>query len=255
MPTYSATGVTLLVHKYRGTERLAAFYTRERGKVEATVRGVGKPAGKLAAAVEPLTLSRLQFAEGRAFDRLTQGQVIESFYELRTDLQRLAFASWVAELVAQTTEPGQPDPSAFDTLVATLAAMTTSAEPDLLAWAFAIKYLHGHGVGPVLHSCASCNGALTGTSRYVPDLGGCVCAGCGNAHGAGMPVSGRARGALTALARMDADKVGRLRLDPPTRGEVREVIRRHVRFHMGVEMKSDGFLEKMARAGASRGQA
>ena len=36
MATYSATGITLVVHKYKGTQRIASFYTRE--KVEEVVK-------------------------------------------------------------------------------------------------------------------------------------------------------------------------------------------------------------------------
>ena len=97
MGSYSATGVTLSVHKYKGTQRIAAFFTLERGKVEATVSGVGKPGSKLAPAVEPLTLSRLYFAEGRSLDRLTQCEVVDSFYDLRKELMRLAWAAPVTK--------------------------------------------------------------------------------------------------------------------------------------------------------------
>ncbi len=78
MPTFKATGICLIVRKYRGTERIATFFTRERGKVEAVAKGVGKPGSSLAAVVEPLALSRLFFAEGRNLDRLTQAQVVNS---------------------------------------------------------------------------------------------------------------------------------------------------------------------------------
>ena len=252
MPTYSATGITLLVHKYKGTERLAAFYTRERGKVEATVRGVGKPASKLAPAVEPLTLSKLFFAEGRTFDLLIQCEVLDTFYDIRKDLNRLALASYVAELVAQTTEPGEPDPLVFDALAQTLGAMAVTNEPELVTWGFVLKYLGRQGVGPIFESCVGCGEELQRGAHYAPSLGGCVCGNCSRAESGGLQVSAQTRAAMRTLTRMDPDRLDRLRLVPATQMQIREVLRRHVRYHMGVELKSESFMQKMANVGAQR---
>ncbi len=250
MGTYSATGITLLTHKFKGTERVAVFYTLERGKVEALVSGVGKPASKLAPAVEPLTLSRLFLAEGRTLDRLTQCEVLDTFYDLRKDLQRLALASYCAELVAQTTEPGLAEPGAFEALRQTLAAMEFTSQPDLITWAFVVKYLHLHGLGPVLEACVACGAQPVAGTRYVAALGGCVCADCATAGDAGVLLAPPARSAMQTMAQMEPARLDRLRLDAGTLGQVREILRRHLRHHVGITLKSETFLEKLARTAA-----
>ena len=245
MATYSATGITLLVHKYRGTQRLAVFYTRERGKLEAVASGVGKPGSKLAPAVEPLTLSKLFLADGRSFDRLTQCDVIDSFYALRKDLGRLALASYVAELVAQTTEPGDPDPPLFDGLRLTLDVLSATSQPELATWGFALRYLHARGVGPVIEGCVECGERLQGNSTYVVALGGCACLTCGVGETGRLRVSPQSRGAMQSLLRMPPDRLDRVKLDPGGQREIRDLVRRHIRYHMGLSLKSGTFLDKM----------
>lgn len=247
MGTYPATGVTLLVHKYKGTQRLASFYTRERGKVEATVSGVGKPGSKLAPAVEPLVLSRLYFVEGRNMDRLTQCEVVESFYELRQDLQRLSLAAYAGELVARTTEPGHPEPELFDALVHTLSALTVSEQPELVTWAFTLRYLCLHGIGPGLHECAICGASESRAWRYVDQLGGLLCDACNGPQG--LPMMPQVRAALRSLMQLPPERVDRLRLNPGMQEQIRQLLRRHIRYHVGVELRSEQFMEKMARAG------
>jgi DNA repair protein RecO (recombination protein O) len=244
MATYHATGVTLVVHKYKGTQRLAGFYTRERGKIEATVSGVGKPGSKLAPAVEPLTLSKLYFAEGRNMDRLTQCEVLDANYDLRNDLQRLAMASYVAELLHTTTEPGHPEPELFDAFVAALTAIAATSQPELVMWSFVLRYLSAHGIGPVVSQCVSCGAALSGDASFATPLGGCVCRSCG-AEG-GLVLSAATRAALATLQTMPLDRLDRVRPTPLVRRQLRELLRRHIRFHMGVELKSERFLDKMA---------
>jgi len=250
MPSYTATGITLLARKYKGTERIATFLTRERGKVEAAVSGVGKPGSKLAPAVEPFTLSRLQLSEGRNLDRLTQCEVLEAYYPLRTDLQRLALASYAAELVVQTTEPGRPEPEAFDLLQATMSALVDCQQPELVTWAFALRYLCLSGIGAVVDCCVSCGNDLQDTSPYLAPLGGCVCRDCAGPAAGGVEVSAQSRAAMRTMQSLEPARLDRLRLSPGTLGEVRRLLRRHIRYHLGVDLKSETFLEKMGRAEA-----
>jgi DNA repair protein RecO (recombination protein O) len=252
MASYTATGITLMVHRFRGTERVAVFYTRERGKVEARVSGVGRPGSKLAAAVEPLTLSRLHLAEGRELDRLTQCEVQESHFSLRMDLERLALASYAAELVARTTEPGEPDPEAFDALAQTLAALQHTGQPELVTWAFVMRYLCLHGLAPSLDCCTTCGCDLTGVSEYSPGQGGCLCQACRHLGEGGLEVTAQVRAVLDALLRLPADRIERLRTAPGVQGQVRELLRRHVRYHLGVSLRSEEFMRKMARTGREK---
>jgi DNA repair protein RecO (recombination protein O) len=252
MASYTATGIALMVHRYRGTERVVVFYTRERGKVEARASGVGRPGSKLAAAIEPLTLSRLQLAEGRELDRLTQCEVLESHFSLRNDLERLALASYAAELVARTTEPGEADPETFDALAQTLAALQATGQPELVTWAFVLRYLCLHGLAPALNCCTTCGCDLTGTTEYSPGQGGCLCQACRQLGEGGLEVTAQVRAVLAALLRLPADRVERLRTAPGVQGQVRELLRRHVRYHLGVSLRSEEFMRKMARVTTQR---
>jgi DNA repair protein RecO (recombination protein O) len=245
--TYAAVGISLLARKYKGTERIVTFYTLERGKVEATISGVGKPGSKLGSAAEPLTLSRLYFAQGRALDRLTQCEVIEAFYDLRRDLQRLALASYAAELVALTTEPGHPEPEAFAALEATLRNLTTCAQPELVTWAFVVRFLALQGVGLELEHCAACAAELAGDAVYDPAVGGFLCGACRRMDEGSIAASARARAALSTMRRLPVERLDRVQLAPGVPAQVRELLRRHVRYHLGADLKSEAFLQKMAR--------
>lgn len=250
--TYAAVGITLLCRKYKGTERIVTFYTLERGKVEATISGVGKPGSKLGSAAEPLTLSRLYFAQGKALERLTQCEVIEAFYDLRRDLRRLALASYAAELVALTTEPGHPEPEAFAALEATLRNLTTCAHPELVTWAFVARFMALQGVGLEVEHCAACGTKLARDAVYDPAVGGFLCGACRRMDEGGIAASARARAALSTILRLPPDRLDRVQLAPGVPAQVRELLRRHVRYHLGVELKSEMFLQKMARASVSR---
>ena len=244
MPTYSATGVTLVARAFRGTGRMVTFYTRERGLVEAAARGIGKPGSSLAPAVEPFTLSRLFFAEGRGADRLTQARVIEPFYPLRTDMLRYAYASAACELVLRTTEPDQVVPGLFDMLVTCLREMTTTASPQVLSWAFQLAYLQGSGLGPVLERCVECGCELT-EGLYSANRGGLLCAECAAGIEGGLPVSAGTVRSLEAISRFEVGRLGRLRMTEQVRREIGALLSSHIRYHLDLSLKSESFLRRL----------
>ncbi|MGD9495194.1 MAG: DNA repair protein RecO [Armatimonadota bacterium] len=244
--TYTATGIALIARPFRGTGRIVTFYTRERGLVEAAAQGIGKPGSSLAAAVEPFTLATLFLVTGRGADRLTQARVIESFYQLRCDMARYAYAAAACELVLRTTEPGQSLPGLFEMLEAYLRAMEGSEDPRLLSWAFELAYLAMAGLAPVIDRCVACD-APTAGGTYLASEGGVVCGGCAPPVGGGIAISAGTARSLGALRAFDLDRLGRLRLPRATREQIEALLRQHIGYHLDLTLKADRFVESLAR--------
>ena len=249
MRTFPATGISLTVKKYRGTERLVVFYTRERGKVEAVAQGVGKPRSKLASLVEPLTLSHLFFARGRQLDRLTEGEVLNSFYGLRADLRRFAYASYVAELTARATEPGLPMPLVFDALRGSLQVLESGASPEIPAWGFALRLMQELGVAPVVDKCANCASVLSGEVYYSPTVGGLICADCRDSAGSTLRLAATTVALLRSLVTFPIDRLPRLSCPPDSCAQLSEVVRRHIAYHLGFTPMSERFLHEIEAPG------
>jgi len=247
MRTYNATGIALAVHKYGDTGRVATFLTAECGKVEAVARGVGKPGSKLAAAVEPLTVSKLQFATGKGLERLAQAEVVEAFLPLRHDLQRLAHASYLLELSDLLIEPGEPVPGLLEDLIAALNAIVAGDDAELLAQAFTIRLFERLGMAPELRECLECGSPLEGEAGYIPAHGGFACRQCTPGTQGRLTVSGQALGALRTLLTMPLSHLKRLSLTPGVRREMARVIQAHTDYHGGEQMKSRKFLDKLGR--------
>ena len=245
MKTYTATAITLTVRKYKGSERIATFYSRERGKIEAVAKGIGKPGSTLAPAVEMFALSKLLLAEGRELDRLSQCEVVNSFYELREDMTRFGYASYVAELVARTTEVGEANEELFDALIETLEAMRTAAEPEVISWAFALRLLDTLGFAPALEACLNCGDAPGPRAGYSPQEGGIVCGKCRGALEAGLDIGLATLATIRALQTFSAGQLSRIKANPQTSREVRRLLQMHIGYHLGLELKSQAFLEKM----------
>lgn len=243
--TYTATGITLLARKFRGSERVVSFYTREHGKVEAAAAGIGKPGSSLAGAVEPFTVSRLFLVRGRNLDRLTQAQVLEALPELAARLEAFGYATWLAELTARITEPGEAAPELFDRLRESLRALAEGTQGALVAAAYALALLEAQGLAPILDRCAACGRELAGASWYDGAAGGLLCSDCATQGGTKTEVSAGARGLLHGLRRLPASRLRTLRAFPRESAEVLSLLRQHLEYHLALRLKSEEFLQQL----------
>jgi DNA repair protein RecO (recombination protein O) len=247
MKTYTARGITLLVRRFRGSERIATFYTREQGKVEAVASGVGKPGGKLAGALEPFTLSDLFLSTGRNMDRLTQAQVVEAWSHIPQDVIAFGYGTWMAELTARATEPGAPHPELFESLEKHLRALEGGAEAAVVSAAYGFDLLEHLGLFPQLDRCARCGQADTAVDWYDAQAGGLVCASCRSSEDHLALTPGH-RALLRGLRRLAPERLKTLK---PREAEIRQLLlllRQHIAYHLGFTLKSDRFLSQVTNA-------
>ena len=172
----------VLRHRYLGeADRLLTLYTREHGKLRATVRAARKITSRLGGHVEPLTHASLLLVRGRTLDSVTQAQALETFPNLRGDLLSTARGLHAAGLVDLFTEEQEPQPALFDLLLDTLRRLdgTQHQAGDSLLRAFEVQLLEAQGYRPVLDRCASCGGPAPGPSvAFGAAWGGILCDRC-----------------------------------------------------------------------------
>ncbi len=253
MPTYSAEVITLSSRRIKDSEAVCHFLSREQGKIEASARGIGKPGSRLTPAVEVFTLSRAFFAEGRSLDHLTQCEIQDPFYALRTDVRRIGCAGFVVELVDKTTEPGEPHPEVFDLVRATLSALCEAADPQVVTWGFEIRYLDLTGLGPEIEACVSCGERdAAALVAFSPGLGGTLCRQCAGEDEHRVICPGTLR-TLAALRRLGPEGAGRLRIEPRIYRELARLMTEHRRFHIEADIKSAKFLAQVGLRTEDRG--
>lgn len=243
MPSYATPGITLQVHKYKGTGRVVVFFTALRGKVEAVARGVGKPKSSLASAVEPFVLSKLYLAEGRELDRLTQAEVLESHYPLRQDMHRYGYASLIGEITVKITEPGQAVGGLFEYLADAYRALCDAPVPEVVFWWYLVRLFEAEGIQPVLDRCCRCGGELQPQAWYLPGEGGMVCENC-SPPDRGIALHAGARAVLGGLGRISADRLERLSVNEEHRAAIRRVMDAHLDHQLGLNLKSRDFVRQ-----------
>ncbi|HLV79856.1 MAG TPA: DNA repair protein RecO [Chthonomonadaceae bacterium] len=252
MPTYPATGLVLHRLNLGETDKILTLYTREHGKLSAVAKGARKPASRLSGATELFTLSRFLLATGKSLDIVTQCEIQESFPSLRSDLARLARATYLCELLDRLTIERDATSSAelCDLTVWALTLLQRAgAYPDGIVHSYELRLLAALGYAPALDRCVRCGQPLERrTVGFSPSLGGTLCSADRYRVEDALPLSAEAVHLLQTLFSAEPETVLALHPSPRTAAEVDRALRWYVRYRAERDLKSADFLDQLRAA-------
>lgn len=242
MKLYKVQAVVLKSVNIRDADMLLTLFTMEKGKIKVMAYGACKPTSRKRGAVQPFSHSRFLLRRGNGPDTVSQCELIEMFPELRCRLDKIGYATYLSELVDGMTAQGEPAEAVFALLLEGLRRLG-DADHRLLARAFEIKLLSMLGYRPCLEHCVQCGAPLgAGPLTFHPGAGGVLCAGCAREGSGGLSCNRGTIELLKLLLRWPLARLGQLRPGLRERQEMREILRRHMEYHLERQMKSTRFL-------------
>lgn len=234
--------VVLRGMKYRDTSRIVTLYTREVGKVTALAKGARRSASRFGSALSTMShvTAVLYVKETREVQLISQCDLVARYRRTAEDLDRMAAAMAVVELVDRATHPGESSERLFRLLVAALQGIegATNSPRNALYW-FEVRFLDVLGFRPNFHSCVSCGRALgdlsPGQRRSALRLSahGVVCDECARQHRGLEPISeGTLKAAQWFQDVADATSATRLVLAQDMENELSAVLRRFLQLNI-----------------------
>lgn len=241
--------VVIRAMNYGEADKIVSLYTPRFGKVKGIAKGARKPKNKLSYSLEPFNLGQLLFFERENVElcSIRSFDVMERFDELRRDLKKLSFASASVELVDAVSVEGVPDERGFELLVEYLSLMRSSNDPELLTYAFALRFMAQSGFKPQLELCVSCLRPINSNPAFNPVSGGLICRGCLGSSPEAFPIEMGTARTMRKLMELDLGLVGRVRASERCRREMREAIRSFIRHQTERELRSFQFMETLER--------
>ena len=157
MNTIKARGLVIREYEAGESDKRLLLLCKGHGRVMVYARGVRKPTAKHLASAQLFTYSDFVLAEGRGFYSLTQADVIESFYNLRTDYDRLRAAHLVAEVCERTL---WENVDCDRLLLLALKSLSRLAKGDMLpkqvTAVFLTRFFDFYGLRPQVDECVAC---------------------------------------------------------------------------------------------------
>jgi DNA repair protein RecO (recombination protein O) len=219
--------------------------------VRAVAKGARRTKSKFGARVEPYSVLDLLLHTGRTLEIVVEAEIVRSHEGLRVDLDRMACAAVVADLLDKASVEGQTDDRLFGLACATLDAMETVEPAHLFAvtLAFLAKAMAMLGYRPQLHACATCARDAEGGSTFSLEAGGVLCPVCGAMDASALPISCEVRDALASLLGARMSEVPSLELDREVQRACFALLREFVAYHVPARMRALAALDALLTGG------
>lgn len=246
-------GIVIGTHNTNECDRLITVLTEGQGVLRAFARGAKKPGSKLCGSTELLCFSRFVLFQYRDRCTVDSADGNRQFWGIRKDMDKLALASYLCELSADTSPAQAPAPEYLRLLLNSLHMLETGGRaPPFVKPVFELRQVAMAGYQPDLVGCASC-GAYEGGCFYLSPMSGEVyCAACGTSGRPGvfMPVGPAVLAAMRHIIYADAPKIFSFALPEPRLRELGTVCECFVQTQLSRTFQTLAFYHTLAEGSA-----
>ena len=172
------TAIVLRRVNYRENDRMVTLLSPSRGRIDAVIRNCRKPRSHNLNAAELFALGDYMLVETGGRMTVTSVRLIETFYPLRADYDRLTCGTWLLSLAEAVAQPEQEQQELFMLLLHTLSRLTFSDQPwQPLLSGFLLHFSACQGFKPRLNHCTVCGRRPENPPFFFDTEGGGLCCG------------------------------------------------------------------------------
>ena len=165
--------------------------------------------------------------------------VINSFLNIRKDLKKIGYATYLLDLSYQVYKESSKK-EVFPLLESTLLKMEQGLDDEVMTNILELKYLEFLGVMPILESCSVCGGDNIVT--LSSDLGGCVCKNCYHNE---YIVDLKTISLLKMFSCLKISKIKELNVLDKNKLEIEHFLKNYYERYTGLYLKSKDFLDQI----------
>jgi len=178
MEYIKTTGVVLKRKIIKEGDAIISVLTPDMGVITAFVKGAKNYKNRNSQGSAPFCYSEFVICPGHDMYRVTSCVLLESFYNLSTNIERIAYATYIADLVDYTVKENVGDERILPFVLNTFFLLANSDKNlRLVKCVFELRLLCLLGLTPKLSSCVRCGSAET---VYIcAAVGGALCSACG----------------------------------------------------------------------------
>ncbi|MBB6636236.1 DNA repair protein RecO [Cohnella thailandensis] len=240
---YRMEGIVIRGTDYGEGNKIITIFTPSHGKQGIVVKGARKPKSRYASLAQLFTYGDFSFYKSGNLGSLNAGEILESYRELRENLDRSAYAAYAAEMCDRVV--GEEDASGylFHQFKACLTALAEGKDPAIVIRIFEMKVVHAVGYAPMLDECAAC-GRTEGGFRFSAHLGGAICERCRHQDPGALELAPQTWKLLRIFSRIDLRQLGQIDVKPAIKAQLKTAMRRWMDHHLGMKLKSVHFLDQ-----------
>lgn len=238
--------LVLRVIEFSETSCVVTLFTRDFGKIGALAKGARRPKSPFEAALDLLCLCRIVFLHKSTdtLNLLTEAKLERRFRAGTRDLARLYAGFYVAELLNEMTDSGDPHPDLFDAADETLRALDGQADVFGTLVRFEFMALRVLGHLPSLDRCVGCGAEVEAKGRvaFGQVASGVLCARCRVGQRQVISISAEAMQTMRVLAQEEGRQWLDLTVASRVQGEIRGVLNHYLASLLGQRPRMQKYL-------------
>lgn len=188
-------------------DKMVTLLTPNFGKISCSARGARRTKSLLLAGTQFLCFGEYQLFKGGDTYKINSCETIEMFYNLRTDLDKLTYSSYITKIILDVTTENQ---NSYNTLKLFLNTLYTISETDkdlnLIVSVFKFRLLKILGFTPNINECIFCK-TKDNLSYFSIINNGFICDSCINKDLGAIKISEATKNAIKYIMLADSKKI------------------------------------------------
>ena len=177
---YTTNAINLKSYDFGEADKIVMMYSKEKGLIKCMAKGSKKPNGKLCGRMDMFVANNLLLTKGKSMDTVSQAEVVNSFFKLRQDSDKLFYSMYCVETIKNFGEENDENSDVvYDLLYSALSKISESKnESDIILTTikFQLKIMQIFGYAPEFDKCNICrNNIGNNYSKFSLEYGGLVC--------------------------------------------------------------------------------
>lgn len=200
-------GIIIAESNSGDSDKMLTMLTPNLGKISCTARGARRTKSQLLAATQMFTFGEYMLFKGGDTYTINSCETIEMFYNLRTDLDKLTYASYITRIINDVTTENQNSFHILKLYLNTLYAMSeTDKNLDFITSVFKMRLMKIIGFAPNVVECVSCKSKENLTSFSFKD-NGFKCDNCKKQDTGAFNISEATKNAIIYSTKVDGKKI------------------------------------------------
>ena len=150
-------GIILKSVPYKENDLILTIFSRKLGKISAVARGAKKSKSSLLSSSQTFAYSNLTLKREGNMYRVTQSEIIKSFYNLSYNFEAFSYATYILKLIDNFMIDNQPNNRLFILLAQSLYLFSEeNIDMEYITLCFELKFLDYIGFKPIVNTCVCC---------------------------------------------------------------------------------------------------
>jgi DNA repair protein RecO (recombination protein O) len=229
-------------------DKIVTILTKNYGRISALAKGGKRPKSAISAASQIMCYSDFVLYSGKEMYSINSCEVIEPFYEIRNDMEKLTYAAHFMDIVLELAQEDQPAPRLLQLLLNSLYMLAkTEKQPELISRIFELRALSVSGYAPHTASCIVCGQEAENFYSFSFSKCGFICdrEKCSATDKCSLPLSTGASRAMQYIIYSKMKDLFKFRLSDDVLDELERVMKRYLREQLERDFTKLDFLKSI----------